>query len=309
MAAAVDHANRVSARSGPACNALVRYNYFALPLLFDPAAHGKMVNRRLLHHVLSKIDEVCGAGTCADGFEGTVHRLTAFCRGYERPQRGPMASVRIAGAEATPSEIRTLVERCFSAFDRVDGHTVTTRIWSPCAGDGRLSVAVIVDDTMPRDVVARVLEHTRHQYGTLEPRVTRWLTGDPVQFGSDRGYPLLLSRSMWRCWLDLFPLEAAAIGAPSVPVSSLRRYSALQYGVWLINRNDWVKEPHPRRERLFAGMIRLAETLTAALRTGTIDFEAASVTRSDGLARLYGRSSDALSGLREAILQNADEAA
>ena len=126
-----------------------------------------------------------------------------------------------------------------------------------------------------------------------------------------------ITRFLSRFWLDLYPLESLAIISNSkiltgkkeniAKIPSLRaieKSAAVQYGVWLINRNDWVKENSSQRTALFQGMILQAQTYVSALSKGQLGstLRESSDLQKASLAQIYDLSSRVLEELKEAIL-------
>jgi hypothetical protein len=274
-------------------DALLRYEYFTWPL----AARGELDSPQA-RHCLEKLQLLCAPGTAeVTSFANTFQLLAKHFQscpavGGERLQPGTLAGMR--------QHISKVPVR---GQDLPDG--MRTVVWEPCGHTGRLSLALLVRDDLGLDGV--------EQARLLAGRIQACLTGagqmplenDPLQFGYGSPVVLLVSESMWRGRGDLFPLDAAAVamngnwwpaGSSTTPFPSrnaLAAYAALQYGVWLSSRNDWVKE-EDWRDR-FHGLIQRAELLTNTLRAGVLD--APSTVPLQTLEEAYELSTIALEAL------------
>ena len=114
-----------------------------------------------------------------------------------------------------------------------------------------------------------------------------------------------------------FPLDAEALlyngqrlAGEALAITTPRpehwaEYARAQYGAWLANRNDWVKEPPRPRRRLFRGLCDTARQVTMALRGEPRGDFRPSPSRTEDLAELYAESESILGELYAVIESSA----
>lgn len=315
LAAAIEAANRVNAATMHYRNTLVRYNCYALPLFLSPDGAGKPLSEKLLDHNLAALQGLCGEKGKRGGIGATLRQMAEFCRSYV-PASGAEVFIDRASANRA-SSLKQEILRIANQKLRAGKKDVAVVVWHPYRSERWLSLALLLEDETPELEIQHAAEALRGLYRELPPNLRDCLVNDPLHcgFGLSRGHPLLMSQSMWRCWLDLFPLEAAAVVADGRTdiaepprQTSMADFAAIQYGVWLINRNDWVKEPTEIQHSLFDNMIQRAEAIREALETGRFAAGTGIGTRMERFSRpvFYELSTSALLRLREAISAKQD---
>ncbi|MBI3767581.1 MAG: hypothetical protein HY271_03680 [Deltaproteobacteria bacterium] len=322
----VTAANRVNAASQPQRDLLLRYSTFTLPAYLNLNRDPPAVSQRMLRHGLAKLHALCApdAPRRVDHDALTIGQayrwMTDCCRPVSAGGGETLTVQASSGVSELAEALLRLVEEQLARTIGRSPHEIAMVVWRPWHSD-RLSLAFLLDDDLPAARYEVLLQAVRACHWELSREWRARLVNDPLQFGLRRGCAVVMSRTMWRCWLTLFPMEAAALaagggvarssesGAAALPDRApLADYAAMQYGVWLINRNDWVKEETVRRRTLFRDMIRRARTLEVALRTGLLDAEAAGACPSDGasLQELYKWSSEELARLRRVLAPASD---
>jgi len=265
----LDAANRVSAETPPLRDVLVRYHYFALPRYLSQQVGSDSVDAAVLRHNLAKLDALCGGRREPSSIGSLLRRMTQICDSHA-PASDPGASF-----DPEAQRLAAASERDLDLL--ADQPHVSAVQWEPIHGEDRIALAFLLDDDISERDAERIARLLGKRTEALAPGLRSRLVSDPLHFGLSPGHPHLMTRSMWRRWMDLFPLEAAAVvaaGRRDVATwpgrRSLAEFAALQYGVWLICRNDWVKEPAAIRSRSFCSMVATAELLCVALRTGSL---------------------------------------
>ncbi len=281
------HANAVMDETDRFRDALIRYEYFTCPHVLNRRT--ALADHRLKHH-LQKLQQLCAPGQSrVSDFAGIFQLMVKFCKSYT-PHGGDSLQVH-----PQENHLNSMTKKTICTSGLSDGMRFVC--WEPWGGGDTCSIALVVPD----DVSPERLEHARILARQMPDEIDGdiQLLNDPMHFGYGPYTVLLLSESMWRCRLALFPLESAAILPPHTPPSrsSLYRYAALQYGVWLSSRNDWVKEQDWRKR--FCALICRAQQLAGAIRTGILQTRDDHVHQCNDCSRweIYERSSEVLGSL------------
>ena len=263
-------------------NLLMRYQYFTLPHLFQ-AGRPNDISTTLLNHSLKKMADLIQPSVDRARFDaldatGKLHALLPLLRSHLSRHPSPDGvdikeaafDLRILGAHGHQEddplaiELHSLLNETLVPGD-LEGTNIV--FWRSPADDGCFSVSVLIADDASEEHLCKAFSTIRRFRSAFDPLLADRLTSDPNLFGQDQGWPLLLPMSLWPIWCRTYPLEAAAIKqggcvikgdgpvvCPEPERDDFLQSASVQYGIWLINRNDWAKEAEPRRTELFGAM-------------------------------------------------------
>ncbi|MDG2384367.1 MAG: hypothetical protein P8N76_22050 [Pirellulaceae bacterium] len=235
-------------------NLIMGYHYFVLPHLFQ-TEQPIGISTALLEHSLEKMAdqlELSGGRAQFSDFDAMrkFHELLPLLRDY-------LSGDTSVDAVPTKNRVPDLgeLEKLSILFCR-----------SP-ADNGSFSLGFLVPDNASEEQLHKAISSIRRFCFAFSPVLADRFGCDPNLFGQEKGWPLLLPISLWPIWCRTYPLEAAAlkqggcvilgdepVACPEPETSDFLQSASIQYGIWLINRNDWFKEKEPRRTVLFEAM-------------------------------------------------------
>ena len=263
-------------------NLLMRYQYFTLPHLFQ-AGRPSDISTTLLEHSLNKMADLIESSVDRARFGALgpmqkLHELLLLLRSHlsrhasrdGRNREEAAFDLRIFGAtghqedDPLAAELQSLLNETLVPSD-LEGSNIV--FWRSPADERCFSVSILIADDANEEQLGKAISAIRRFRSAFDPLLADRLTSDPNLFGQEQGWPLLLPMSLWPIWCRTYPLEAAAIKqggcviqgdgpvvCPEPERGDFLQSASVQYGIWLINRNDWAKESEPRRTELFEAM-------------------------------------------------------
>ncbi len=263
-------------------NLIMRYHYFVLPHLFQ-TEQPIGISTALLEHSLEKMAdqlELSDGRSQFSDFDAMrkFHELLPLLRDYlsgdtsvdavpaknRVPDLEILASQGVHEEDPIATELQSLLKQTMDPWAL---EKLSILFWRSPADNGSFSLGFLVPDNASEEQLHKAISSIRRFCSAFPPVLADRFGCDPNLFGQEKGWPLLLPISLWPIWCKTYPLEAAAlkqggcvilgdepVACPEPETSDFLQSASIQYGIWLISRNDWFKEEEPRRTVLFESM-------------------------------------------------------
>jgi hypothetical protein len=316
--------------------AILRYLRHLVCRRLDLAASPSALRAASLRHVADKLETlvlrsqglspaVASAAPLTDlraaeaCFAQTLSLLTTACRSDAALHRAiaphavepPNGTPRPRGVEACGLALGEL------SLVRQSPERVAVVCWNAAETHQRFNLALVVDDDLEPARVASCFDELARIWRRCAAE-TRWFSNAPLQpFFFAHPYPILVTRAVWRCWLALTPVEAAAVAGSADAVAGnlevldgvrpdggiLPRDLGMRYAALLSYRNNW-RPFAPHQRALFYPIARELISGYAAALAGE-PLRPWPTPRADPLPDLergYAGVDGALAGLRQALV-------
>ena len=273
-------------------DALARYVRFAFPAWLRYASGDTSVARRRAEHLLDNVGkrlrrlgvsaDTTTSGTIAGRMLRIFRELSRAC-GRLPAGGGEAGAVMASDASVVTGPATALLATlCSEALRQARTSDCAVVVWTSYMTGCRPSLVFVVPD----DVAENELETLLRSLGAVQRALaSAWTSAsDPPEvqlFFPALACPVVLSRSMWTCWRELFPFEGAAIAATArtiagpaeehaVPsIAALRRGAEAQYAALLPLKNNWRPLGGPGSPRVYAAMVNHVQGYASAT-SGTV---------------------------------------
>lgn len=273
-------------------DALSRYVRFAFPAWLQYARSDTNVTRRRAEHLLENVGkrlrrlgvsaDRTTTGTIAGRMLRIFHELSQVCA--RLPIGGGKAgTVMGSDASAVTGPATALLARlCSEALRQARISDCSVIAWTSYMTGCRPSLVFVVPDDVADNALETLLRSLGAVHRALESSWTSASDWPELQLlFPSLACPVVVSRSMWSCWRELFPFEGAAIAASGrtvagpteehvVPsMAALRRGAEVQYAALLPLKNNWRPLGGVGSPRVYAAMVNHVKGYASAT-SGTV---------------------------------------
>jgi hypothetical protein len=270
-------------------DALSRYIRFFFPAWLHHAARISHVARRRADHLLANVwkrlqhlglpADTPHRGSFADRTLQLVRELSRVCSRINAGANDVPAVVCPGSWAAAEGAIPFIKAFASDALRQAPVRDCSVILWTSYMSTDTLSLVFVIPDETPDhelwQLVATLGTSHRNTEGLWKSVFTN---GELQAHFPSLPYPVVMSRSMWKCWCELSPFDGAAIAANGRTVigsdetlrvvpstAALKRGAEVQYAALLPLKNNWRPLRGSGSPRLYASMVNYVKGYASAM--------------------------------------------
>jgi hypothetical protein len=305
-------------------DALARYARFFFPAWLSAiggstAFAGKRATH-LLENVRARLRAVTGldppehVGANLDARATDLfHALTMICARWDLHDLEGGVDVRHR-ADGSAASLPAIASTCSAVIRLANVERCAVIAWTPYMSTRRIDIAFVVPDDTPPESIARLVTSLAAARAALDRTLaTAALEESDLQsYQPALRHPVVMSASMWRCWLVLSPFLGAAVAAsgrvvagselcdaPRPSKAAFRRGAEVFLASLLPLKNNWRPLRGPLTPRIYAALADQARGCFSAISGDVVTSPAPCVISSD--AEGYRAVVHAQAALRDAL--------
>ena len=250
--------------------AILRHLRFVVPSGLEYTLNPNFIQGVQLDHFTFKIFSIIRSNTQPTGEKlSALHQefreLSLACQQQEIPEK---VKVEVVSATHSYSEVLQLLWPHLRPLLQSHAYPIPTIVlWTGFGSRDRLCLAVVVDDDLEEEPFLKFIRDLAGAWQASRNVWQKFFCNDPFQaYFPIPSYPIFVSRSIWRSWMYLLPLEAAAVDATGNLVAgdesvlteispnfkTLPRDISTRYAAMLSLRNNWRTLTPDNRPRFYS---------------------------------------------------------
>jgi hypothetical protein len=259
-------------------DALTRYIRFFFPAWLHHANQASNASRRRAEHLLGNVvkrlrhlgsTETGRSGSFAETILKVFADLSQVCSRIDPCVDEVAPVVCPASWNAVEGAVRFVEAFSSEALRGTNVHDCSVNLWISYMSSDKLNLAFVIPDETPGNelwklvaILGRLHRKTAGSWESFFPK------GELHAYFPSLSYPVVVSRSMWRCWRELSPFDGLAVAAngrtltgpedvrPGIPSrAALTRGAEVQYAALLPLKNNWRPVRGVGSPRLYAAMV------------------------------------------------------
>lgn len=264
-------------------DALSRYVWFFFPAWLHHASDTSHLTRRRAEHLLGSIVKRLQHLGVSSEMQDHEHFDSDILKAFDDLSRvctRITASTEEVEAAFDPGiwknvedALPSVKEFASAAVREAKVEQCSVILWISYMSTDKMNLAFVIPDETPRNRLWKLVT----TLGALHRKTnglwkTFFTNGNLQPYFPSIPWPVVVSRSMWKCWRELAPFVGAAVGAngrtlmgpddashgmPSM--AALRRGTEIQYAAILPLKNNWRPLPGPATPQLYEAMINQLE--------------------------------------------------